>query len=161
MKEKLELVEVSPRDGLQNEPDVVSTENKLALIDGIIAAGFHRLEAASFVNPKKVPQMADGDAVFDGVRARADYQIGHITFIALALNPRGRFVGLAMNVTAFDSCAAHDCSVTIRPMIAPIGAIAVARRAQAFLGAATEFANGNDERLAQQSALIEVLEQCR
>lgn len=89
MKEKLELVEVSPRDGLQNEPDVVSTENKLALIDGIIAAGFHRLEAASFVNPKKVPQMADGDAVFDGVRARADYQIGHITFIALALNLRG------------------------------------------------------------------------
>lgn len=84
MKEKLELVEVSPRDGLQNEPDIVSTENKLALIDRIIAAGFRRLEAGSFVNPKKVPQMADGDAVFAGLPNRND-----VTFIALALNLRG------------------------------------------------------------------------
>jgi hydroxymethylglutaryl-CoA lyase len=84
VKEKLELVEVSPRDGLQNEPDIVSTENKLALIDRIVAAGFTRLEAASFVNPKKVPQMADGDAVFAGLPKRDD-----VTFIALALNLRG------------------------------------------------------------------------
>jgi hydroxymethylglutaryl-CoA lyase len=84
VKEKLELVEVSPRDGLQNEPDIVSTENKLALIDRIIAAGFRRLEAGSFVNPKKVPQMADGDAVFAGLPKRND-----VTFIALALNLRG------------------------------------------------------------------------
>jgi hydroxymethylglutaryl-CoA lyase len=84
VKEKLELVEVSPRDGLQNEPDIVSTENKLALIDRIIAAGFRRLEAGSFVNPKKVPQMADGDAVFADLPKRED-----VTFIALALNLRG------------------------------------------------------------------------
>jgi hydroxymethylglutaryl-CoA lyase len=84
VKEKLELVEVSPRDGLQNEPDVISAENKLALIDRIIAAGFRRLEAASFVNPKKVPQMADSDAVFAGLPKRND-----VTFIALALNLRG------------------------------------------------------------------------
>lgn len=83
-KEKLELVEVSPRDGLQNEPDVVSTENKLALIERIVAAGFRRLEAGSFVNPNKVPQMADGDAVFAGLPERSD-----VTFIALALNLRG------------------------------------------------------------------------
>jgi len=83
-KDKLELVEVSPRDGLQNEPDIVSTENKLALIDMIVAAGFRRLEAASFVNPKKVPQMADGDAVFAGLPQRDE-----ATFIALALNVRG------------------------------------------------------------------------
>ena len=82
--EKLELVEVSPRDGLQNEPDIVSTENKLALIDHILAAGFRRLEAGSFVNPKKVPQMADGDAVFASLPKRDD-----ATFIALALNLRG------------------------------------------------------------------------
>jgi len=84
VKEKLELVEVSPRDGLQNEPDIVSTEDKLALIDHIIAAGFRRIEAGSFVNPKKVPQMADGDAVFAGLPKRDD-----VAFIALALNPRG------------------------------------------------------------------------
>jgi len=84
VSEKLEFVEVSPRDGLQNEPDIVSTENKLALIDRILAAGFRRLEAGSFVNPKKVPQMADGDAVFAGLPKRDD-----ATFIALALNLRG------------------------------------------------------------------------
>ncbi|MGE0741877.1 MAG: hydroxymethylglutaryl-CoA lyase [Hyphomonadaceae bacterium] len=83
-KEKLELVEVSPRDGLQNEPEIVSTENKLALIERILAAGFRRLEAGSFVNPKKVPQMADGDAVFAGAPKRDD-----ATLIALALNLRG------------------------------------------------------------------------
>jgi hydroxymethylglutaryl-CoA lyase len=83
-KEKLELVEVSPRDGLQNEPDIVSTENKLALIERIVGAGFRRLEAGSFVNPKKVPQMADGDAVFAGVEGRND-----VSYIALALNLRG------------------------------------------------------------------------
>ena len=83
-REKLELVEVSPRDGLQNEPDIVSTENKLALIGHITRAGFRRLEAGSFVNPKKVPQMADGDAVFAGVPKRDD-----VTYIALALNLRG------------------------------------------------------------------------
>jgi hydroxymethylglutaryl-CoA lyase len=83
-KEKLELVEVSPRDGLQNEPDIVSTENKLALIGKIVEAGFRRLEAGSFVNPKKVPQMADGDQVFAGLPKRDD-----VSFIALALNLRG------------------------------------------------------------------------
>jgi len=89
VKERLELVEVSPRDGLQNEPDIVSTENKLALIDRIIAAGFRRLEAGSFVNPKKVPQMADGDAVFAGLPQIQSNGRDDITFIALALNLRG------------------------------------------------------------------------
>lgn len=83
-KEKLELVEVSPRDGLQNEPEVVSTGHKLALIDHILAAGFARLEAGSFVNPKKVPQMADGPEVFAGLPKQSG-----ATFIALALNLRG------------------------------------------------------------------------
>jgi len=82
--EKLEFVEVSPRDGLQNEPNIVSTVDKLALINRIVAAGFRRLEAGSFVNPKKVPQMADGDAVFAGLPKRDD-----VSFIALALNLRG------------------------------------------------------------------------
>ena len=83
-REKLELVEVSPRDGLQNEPELVSTADKLELIKRILGAGFRRLEAGSFVNPKRVPQMADGDAVFSGLPAGTD-----ATFIALALNPRG------------------------------------------------------------------------
>ncbi len=108
MKEKLELVEVSPRDGLQNEPEMVSTANKLVLIDRIVAAGFRRLEAASFVNPKKVPQMADGDAVFAGLPKRDD-----VTFIALALNVRGveRALAAGAKEINFVFCASDGFSI--------------------------------------------------
>jgi hydroxymethylglutaryl-CoA lyase len=107
-REKLELVEVSPRDGLQNEPDVVSTENKLELINRIVGAGFRRLEAGSFVNPKKVPQMADGDAVFAGLPKRDD-----VTFIALALNLRGVERALAAGAREINYvfCASDGFSV--------------------------------------------------
>ena len=107
-KEKLELVEVSPRDGLQNEADVVSTENKLALINRIVGAGFRRLEAGSFVNPKKVPQMADGDAVFAGLPKRDD-----VTFIALALNLRGveRAIAAGAKEINYVFCASDGFSI--------------------------------------------------
>lgn len=107
-KEKLELVEVSPRDGLQNEPDVVSTGNKLELINRIVGAGFRRLEAGSFVNPKKVPQMADGDAVFAGLPERND-----VTFIALALNLRGveRAIAAGAKEINYVFCASDGFSI--------------------------------------------------
>lgn len=80
----IEIVEVSPRDGLQNEKTLLSTADKLTLIDRAIAAGVRRMEVASFVNPKKVPQMADAEAVMSGLPARAD-----VTYVGLALNDRG------------------------------------------------------------------------
>lgn len=108
MSDKLELVEVSPRDGLQNEPEIVSTENKLELINRIVGAGFRRLEAGSFVNPKKVPQMADGDAVFAGLPKRDD-----VRFIALALNLRGVERALAAGATEINYvfCASDGFSI--------------------------------------------------
>jgi hydroxymethylglutaryl-CoA lyase len=57
------IIEVSPRDGLQNEPVFVATEDKLELIARLIDSGLHCIEATSFVSPKWVPQMADADAV--------------------------------------------------------------------------------------------------
>ena len=78
------IVDVSPRDGLQNEKVPVSTEDKLRLINELISLGARRIEAVSFVNPKKVPQMADADAVMAGVpRDRG------ARFIGLVLNTRG------------------------------------------------------------------------
>ena len=59
----IELVEVGPRDGLQNESEIIGTETKLALIDRMIGYGARRLEVASFVHPQRVPQMADAEAV--------------------------------------------------------------------------------------------------
>ena len=78
------VMEVSPRDGLQNENVLVSTEDKLQLIDRALAAGCERIEVTSFVNPKVVPQMADAEAVCQGLPQRGD-----VRYTGLILNQRG------------------------------------------------------------------------
>ena len=119
-KERLELVEVSPRDGLQNEPGTVSTENKLAIISHVLAAGFRRLEATSFVNPKRVPQMADCDAIFADIRERKEYQDGAVSFIALALNPRGVERALAAGAREINYVFCASDGFSIRNNGAPV-----------------------------------------
>lgn len=81
---RLSIVEVGARDGLQNEPGVVSAAIKLELIGRMIDAGVRRLEVASFVNPLRVPQMADAEAVIAGLPDRKD-----VSYIGLCLNRRG------------------------------------------------------------------------
>ncbi|MCY1223203.1 3-hydroxy-3-isohexenylglutaryl-CoA/hydroxy-methylglutaryl-CoA lyase [compost metagenome] len=68
--DKVKVVEVGPRDGLQNEKNLIPTEAKVALIDQLTDAGFPNIEVASFVSPKWVPQMADGAQVMAAVRRR-------------------------------------------------------------------------------------------
>lgn len=80
----INFVEVGPRDGLQNERTVVSTADKLELIARSIAAGARRIEVTSFVNPTRVPQMADAEAVCAGLPERAE-----VTYIGLVMNGRG------------------------------------------------------------------------
>jgi hydroxymethylglutaryl-CoA lyase len=70
LPEYVKMVEVGPRDGLQNEPAPVPTEVKIQLIDYLSAAGLSVVEATSFVSPKWVPQMADNAAVMAGIRRR-------------------------------------------------------------------------------------------
>ncbi len=82
----IEIVEVSARDGLQNDSARLSTQQKVELIARCAAAGLRRAEVASFVNPKLVPQMADGEAVVAGVRASV---AGPASWIGLVLNTRG------------------------------------------------------------------------
>ncbi|WP_207004406.1 hydroxymethylglutaryl-CoA lyase [Trinickia mobilis] len=67
----VKIVEVGPRDGLQNEKEFVSTAVKIELVNRLAAAGFRNVEAASFVSPKWVPQMADGAEVMSGIERRA------------------------------------------------------------------------------------------
>lgn len=90
----IELVEVSPRDGLQNEDVALSTADKLDLIARAVTAGVRRIEAASFVHPRLVPQMADAEAVVAGLPRRSD-----VRYIGLVLNQRGADRALA---TAID-----------------------------------------------------------
>ncbi len=84
MTRSVQIVEVGARDGLQNEPEIVDTGNKLALIDRVMNAGIRRIEVASFVNPARVPQMADSEAVIAGLPDRKD-----MSYIGLCLNTRG------------------------------------------------------------------------
>jgi hydroxymethylglutaryl-CoA lyase len=91
---RIEIVEVGPRDGLQNESTVFSTAAKVEFINRIVAAGTRRVEVASFVHPKRVPQMADAEAVLKALPRRDD-----VYYVGLVLNRRG-----------FDRAAAAGCN---------------------------------------------------
>ena len=86
----VQIVEVGPRDGLQNESQTVSTADKLQLVERMIDAGARRMEVASFVHPERVPQMADAESVIAGLPDRRD-----ISYIGLCLNKRGVLRALA------------------------------------------------------------------
>lgn len=95
MPNSIEIVEVSARDGLQNESGFFATEDKISLIERGIAAGAKRIEVASFVHPKLVPQMADAEVVCAGL---PDRRADEVTYIGLALNKRGALRALETKV---------------------------------------------------------------
>src|SRR6266498_2139474 len=90
--------EVGPRDGLQAEKTTVLLEEKIRWVEGLFAAGVDIIQLGSFVNPEKVPQMADTDALF---RHFAGNKPASVTFSALVLNERGLERGLACGVDMF------------------------------------------------------------
>lgn len=94
LPKSIEIVEVGPRDGLQSESGVFSTADKVEFINQLISAGLRRLEITSFVNPKKVPQMADAEAVLAALNRRPDV----------------RYVGLVLNQKGFERAAAAGCN---------------------------------------------------
>ena len=84
MAERVEIFEVGPRDGLQNEPRPIAVAAKIALVDCLSRAGFRRIEVASFVSPRWVPQMADAAQVLAGIRRAPG-----VRYAALTPNLRG------------------------------------------------------------------------
>ena len=90
----VDIVEVGPRDGLQSEPLVLPTATKVEFIERAVAAGVRRIEVASFVNPKRVPQMADAEAVLQALPRREG-----VYYVGLVLNRRG-----------FERAAAAGCN---------------------------------------------------
>jgi hydroxymethylglutaryl-CoA lyase len=91
---QVRIVEVGPRDGLQNEREIVPTPIKLALIDKLADAGLTTIEAGAFVSPKWVPQMADSAAVLTGLRRRSG-----VSYPVLVPNRQGLEAALAAGVT--------------------------------------------------------------
>lgn len=79
MSDFVEIVEMAPRDGLQNEKVQVATADKIALVNLLSKAGFRRIEVTSFVSPKWVPQLADAAEVMAGIERRANVSYGVLT----------------------------------------------------------------------------------
>jgi hydroxymethylglutaryl-CoA lyase len=84
MSEAVTIFEVGPRDGLQNEAGLISTADKIKLVDLLSATGLRKIEVSSFVSPSAVPQMADAAAVFAGIARRPG-----VAYAALTPNLRG------------------------------------------------------------------------
>jgi isopropylmalate/homocitrate/citramalate synthase len=93
MVKAVRIVEVGPRDGLQNEAVAIPTEAKVHFIDLLTEAGYEWIEVTSFVHPRAVPRMADADEVFRAIRKKPG-----VRFITLVPNPRGLDRALAAGV---------------------------------------------------------------
>jgi hydroxymethylglutaryl-CoA lyase len=89
---QVRIVEVGPRDGLQNEKQAIPTSAKIQLIENLVDAGLTYIEAGSFVNPKWVPQMADSGEVFSGIARKPG-----VTYAALTPNVQGYERAIAVN----------------------------------------------------------------
>ena len=137
---KIEMVEVAPRDGLQNETIEIATADKLRLVELAIAAGTRRIEVTSFVNPRAVPQMADAEAVCAGLPRCSD-----VTYIGLVMNQRGADRALATGridqlgavAVATDSFAIANQGQTSDGSVEAARAIITAARAAGKSGQAT------------------------
>src|SRR5215468_5241533 len=90
---RVTMIDVGPRDGLQNEPVTVPTEIKVGLIDRLTDAGLPVIEATSFVSPKWVPQMADNAEVMSGIRRKPG-----VSYPVLVPNMKGLDAALAAGV---------------------------------------------------------------
>lgn len=117
---QVKIIEVGPRDGLQREPTPISTDDKVSLIEGLIAAGLKHIQVTSFVHPKYVPQMADAEEVCARIPKRAD-----VTYSGLALNLKGveraNAAGLAqvdISVSASDAHSRRNANRSIEEALA-------------------------------------------
>ena len=115
----IRIIEVGPRDGLQNESGIIPTENKIAFVNALSRTGVAEIEAGSFVSPKAVPQLADSDEVFRKIE-----RMPHVVYSALVPNERGleraRAVAaqkIAVFTAASETFAQRNIHATIRESI--------------------------------------------
>jgi hydroxymethylglutaryl-CoA lyase len=110
--ETVQIVEVGPRDGLQNEKSALEVGVKISLVDKLSEAGFSQIEAGSFVSPKWVPQMADSDRVFAGIQRKQG-----VEYIALTPNLMGFEAAVASQVSRVAVFAAASVSLRVSSVL--------------------------------------------
>ena len=109
--QKARIVEVGPRDGLQNEPNTPSTNTKVKLIDTLVESGIRHIEVGSFVSPKWIPQMADTADVFERIRRHSG-----TLYSALTPNTKGYELAKASHaneVAIFTAASESFCQKNI------------------------------------------------
>ncbi|MDQ2806963.1 MAG: hydroxymethylglutaryl-CoA lyase [Chloroflexota bacterium] len=123
---RVTVVEVGPRDGLQNEAQPVPTAAKIAFINRLSAAGLPVIEATSFVSPRAIPQLADADEVFPAI-----HKAPGVRYPVLVPNPKGMARALAAGVrevavftAASESFTRHNINATIAESLANFAAVA-------------------------------------
>ncbi len=131
MKPYVEIFEVGPRDGLQNEARAIPMREKIALIDLLSQAGFRRIEVASFVSPKWVPQMADSGQVLAGIQRGQG-----ISYAALTPNMKGfeaaiaaRADEIAIFASASEGFSRANLNASIEDSLARFAPVAEAAKA--------------------------------
>lgn len=143
--DSVQIIDVGPRDGLQSQPKLVETATKIEFINRLVAAGVKRIEAVSFVNPKRVPQMADADEVIRRLPRGTDAR-----FIGLVLNTRGFERAAAAGLTeintvvvATETFSQRNQGMSVAEIMDSVTVIArEARRAGIFCGVTISAAFG-------------------
>ncbi len=132
LPKRVKVCEMGPRDGLQNEPAVVATADKVRYIDLLSASGLAVIEATSFVRPNAIPQLTDAQEVMAQIDRRAG-----VTYVCLTPNLRGleraRFAGVsavAVFTAASESFTKHNINMTIDESLATFGEVVQAARAE-------------------------------
>jgi hydroxymethylglutaryl-CoA lyase len=130
LPKKVKIVEVGPRDGLQNEKEIISADIKIALVNQLTAAGFNNIEAASFVSPKWVPQMATSTEVMAGIQRKQG-----VIYSALTPNMKGFEAALSAGAdevvifsSASEAFAQKNINCTIEESIARFQDVAAAAK---------------------------------
>jgi hydroxymethylglutaryl-CoA lyase len=131
----VEILEVSPRDGLQNEQTILSTADKVELVERAVRAGARRVEVTSFVNPARVPQMADADEVMAALPRREG-----LSYAGLVMNRRGLDRALVGDVDEIDVvvvatdtfCRRNQGMTTVEACDTAAALVAAAREAGVF-----------------------------
>ncbi len=134
MPERVQVREVGPRDGFQNEPDQIATEDKVRLIEALAAAGLKRLEVTSFVRADVIPQLADASDVLARISVPADVSLSvlvpNLRGLELALRERERFHEVGVFVSASETHNKRNVNRSIAESLAELERMIPAARAE-------------------------------
>jgi hydroxymethylglutaryl-CoA lyase len=141
LPEQVRIREVGPRDGFQNEPEVIPTETKIALVDALARTGLKRLEVTSFVRPDVIPQLADAGAVLDGIDPPGDVALAVLVpnerGLDDALRRRDRFGEINCFVSASETHNARNVNRTVEESVGGLERVLGRARAEGLRCEAT------------------------